>query len=253
MHSTSSYQTAPRSLSLFTRLCPTCVFYLRTLGIVFQAAWRAGGQYSLEQWFQDSQKFINICEASGLQFLVENLDSYQSLPGPCVIVANHMSTLETFCLPGFLGPIRPVTFVLKQSLTTYPVFGRIVNKTQPIVVQRVNARQDFKVVMDQGLERLQQGLTVIVFPQTTRTTTFDPQNFNSIGIKLAKKAGVPVLPLALKTNAWGTGRLFKDFGPIDPQHQVHFCFGSPLSIEGTGKQEHQDVVRFIQSKLALWS
>ena len=43
------------------------------------------------------------------------------------LVANHMSTMETFCLPGILVPHRPVAFVLKRSLTRYPVFSHVVN------------------------------------------------------------------------------------------------------------------------------
>ncbi|MDY0274442.1 MAG: lysophospholipid acyltransferase family protein [Desulfomicrobium sp.] len=250
---TNTYMTPAHPVSLFSRLCPTAAFYWRTLSIVCQAAWRTRKGYSNAQWIEDSRTFIRYCEASGLRFLAENVYNYTNLPGPCVIVANHMSTLETFCLPGLLSGIRPISFVLKRSLTTYPIFGRVVNVTQPIVVDRVNAREDFKVVMEQGLDRLQRGLSVIVFPQTTRTPSLDRQAFNTIGIKLAKKAGVPVLPLALKTDAWGTGRLFKDFGPIHPQRRVHFCFGSPLTIHGPGKNEHEEVVEFISWKLAGWS
>jgi 1-acyl-sn-glycerol-3-phosphate acyltransferase len=80
-----------------------------------------------------------------------------------------------------------------------------------------------------------------------------PEKFNSIGIKLAKRAGVAVVPLALKTDAWAPGKFLKDFGPIDPSRKVHFAFGEPVSVEGSGREQHETVVAFIQGKLEEWN
>ena len=70
--------------------------------------------------------------------------------------------------------------------------------------------------------------------------------------ELAKRAGVPVVPLALKTNGWGNGHLIKDFGKIDPSKSIHFCFGDPFEISGSGREEHETVFQFIQKKLDSW-
>lgn len=235
-----------------SHIWPTLNFYARTAAIVFNAAWRTRNGYSMAKWSEDSLSFRRACEACGLRFEIQNLDAFANLPGPCVIVANHMSTLETFILPGLLVPIKPAIFVLKRSLTTYPVFSRVVNAVSPIVVDRVNPREDFKIVMEEGVDRLEKGMSVIVFPQTTRTAGLNRATFNSIGVKLAKKAGVPILPLALKTDAWAVGTLFKDYGPIHPERPVHFAFGDPLYIRGAGKNEHEEVMEFIHWKLAGW-
>lgn len=250
---TDTYVTPDRQLSVFSRLLPTAVFYARAFSIVCQAAWKTRHGYSMSQWAADSQTFIHGCEASGLRLHAENISAFANIPGPCVIVANHMSTMETFCLPGLLAPIRPITFVLKRSLTVYPIFSRIVNVIEPIAVDRTNPREDFKIVMEQGIERLQRGISVIIFPQTTRTPTLDRKAFNTIGVKLARKAQVPLLPLALKTDAWGVGSLIKDYGPIRPEVPVRFCFGQPLTVNGQGKSEHEEVMEFISWKLAGWS
>ena len=87
-------------------------------------------------------------------------------------------------------------------------------------------------MLNGGVERLKAGISIIVFPQTTRMTQFDPEQFNSIGVKIAKKAGVPVVPLALKTDAWANGKFLKDFGAVDPRKEVHFTFADALEIEG---------------------
>ena len=104
-----------------------------------------------------------------------------------------------------------------RTLTTYmPFFGPVMCSRDPIVVGRTNPREDLAAVLEGGLERLKKGISIIVFPQHTRSREFNPQMFNSIGVKLAKKAGVPIVPLALKTDAWGQGKKIKELGPVTP-------------------------------------
>jgi 1-acyl-sn-glycerol-3-phosphate acyltransferase len=162
-----------------------------------------------------------------------------------------MGSLDAFVLPTIIQPLKRVTFIVKQSLVEYPIFGHIMRSRDPILVGRTNPREDLRVVLEGGMERLRRGISIVVFPQTTRTVTFDPAAFNSIGIKLAKRAQVPVVPLALKTDAWGNGKYLKDFGKIDPSKTVHFVFGQPMHIQGPGAAEHQQIVEFIRKHLLL--
>ena len=187
-----------------------------------------------------------------MQFEITGTDHFSRLEGPCVFIGNHMSTLDAFVLPTIIQPLKPVTFVVKQSLVEYPIFGHLMRSRDPIVVGRTNPREDLKAVLEGGAERLQSGISIVVFPQTTRTALFDPAAFNSIGIKLAKRAQVPVVPLALKTDAWANGARLKDFGRIDPAKTVHFAFGEPLRVQGSGAAEHQQVVEFIRGHLVSW-
>jgi 1-acyl-sn-glycerol-3-phosphate acyltransferase len=155
-------------------------------------------------------------------------------------------------LPTVIQPLKRVAFVVKKSLVEYPVFGHLMRARDPIVVGRTNPREDLKAVFEGGVERLRSGISIVVFPQRTRSPLFDPASFNSIGIKLAKKAQVPVVPLALKTDAWANGTLLKDFGRIDPSRPVHFAFGEPQLVQGCGAAEHQRVVEFIRGNLESW-
>jgi 1-acyl-sn-glycerol-3-phosphate acyltransferase len=108
------------------------------------------------------------------------------------------------------------------------------------------------VVMTEGAERLSRGFSIVIFPQTTRTDSFDPSKFNTIGAKLAARAKVPLVPLALRTSMWGTGRWLKDFGPIDPSRPVDFAFGEPIAPEGTGDAAHRATVEFITGAFSRW-
>lgn len=210
------------------------------------------GKYPSSEWTQSSYEILRGMEKCGTSFHISGMDNFKQVDGPCVFVGNHMSTLETFVLPCLIQPHKEVTFVVKDSLLKYPFFGPVLASRDPIVVSRKDLRADLTAMLEGGPERLANGRSLIVFPQGSRSMELDPQHFNSIGVKMAKKAGVPVIPVALRTDAWGTGKKNKDFGPIRPQIGAYFKFGEPLEITGNGKAEHAAVVEFIQKNLAEW-
>ena len=250
----NTYSSANTPTSWFFRNNPTPIFYAKMFYIVWTANRLAQkGNYSGEAWVRSSVQIIRALESVGTHFDIQNLDFYRDLEGPCVFVGNHMSVLETFVLPCLIQPYRDVTFVVKESLISYPLFGPILRSRDPIVVGRVNPRDDLKIVLEEGRNRLNRKVSVVVFPQTTRSPVFDTDKFNTLGVKLAKRANVPVVPFALKTDAWGLGRKLKDFGKIYPEKTVRIHFGDPMHISGSGKEEHNTIIEFILAKLNDWS
>jgi 1-acyl-sn-glycerol-3-phosphate acyltransferase len=250
----SAYASPPgRPAGLLERLLPTLSFYVYSMGIVHRSLKPAEmGLYDDERWCADSRGVVRALERVGGRLEVEGLDHIRGLAEPCLFVGNHMSTLETFILPAMIQPWKPVTFVVKRSLITYPFFGPIMRSRDPVVVDRANPRDDLRAVLAGGLARLRRGVSIVVFPQSTRMTRFDPRQFNSIGVKLARAARAPIIPLALCTDFWSNGTMLKDFGLIYPDRVARFRFGAPMRVEGSGRREHETIVGFIQSSLERW-
>jgi len=245
-----------RVLSLPARifLRPVVTFYPQFFFIIWLNGRRAlKGRYGGDKWASSSLDVMHALENVGVGVEISGMDNLRKREGPVVYIANHMSTLETMVLPCILQPVKETTFIVKQSLINMPVFGPVMRSRDPIVVNRTNPREDLKAVLDQGTAKLAAGISIVVFPQSTRATVFDPSEFNSLGIKLALKAGAPVLPVALKTDAWGIGKRVKEFGRIDNKKTVHFAFGEPMDITGRGAGEHEKVIAFIQGKLQEWA
>ncbi|QDV41392.1 2-acyl-glycerophospho-ethanolamine acyltransferase [Stieleria neptunia] len=248
------YRTADGPKRWMARSFPTVSFYRQFAWNVYRSSRIARqGKYGNQRWSETSFEVMQSLESVGVRFEVTGLRHLGDLTTPCVLIGNHMSMLETIVLPAIIQPIRDVTFVVKQSLMDYPVFRHILRTRDPIAVSRENPREDFKRVMTEGAERLAKGVSIVVFPQTTRSDSFDPGTFNSIGVKLAARAKVPVVPIALQTDAWGNGKWIKDLGPIDPRKTVRFAFGEPIAIEGRGDRQQQAVIDFIATKLDRWN
>lgn len=248
-----SYHTQPRPIFFLARCLPSLFYYTEFLTYVFRYSSLAKrGAYGDEEWWYSSLLALQGLEKVGVEIEVTGSKWLESVAGPCVFIANHMSTLETICLPAVIQPYKDCTFIVKRGIVEYPVFKHIMLTRGPIVVDRTNPREDLKVVLEEGCNALARGRSVVVFPQTTRSVTFEPEQFNTIGVKLAKRANVPVIPLALKTDAWGIGALVKEFGRIDPTKKVHMAFGAPITIQGRGNEEHRQIVEFIQQQMQQW-
>lgn len=250
------YESPSRNgASLSCKLClsPWVYFFGNMARIVVKSALKSSkGLFDCAEYCKNSVEFLNVVENCNCKVVVEGLSNLSVCEGPIVVIGNHMSSLETFLLPGIMLPRKDVAFIVKESLVNYPVFGTVIRNVKHITVSRVNPKDDLKAVMEKGLEYLSSGVSVVVFPQATRNTVFIPEEFNSIGIKLAKKAAAPVVPLALKTDFWGNGKILKEFGPINPANEVHFRFGPPIYIQGNGKAEHASIIEFIQKALQEW-
>jgi 1-acyl-sn-glycerol-3-phosphate acyltransferase len=209
--------------------------------------------YDKKAWADSSFYIFRFIEKSGGRFNITGMENISKIDGPVLFISNHMSTLETMVFPSLIAPHREVTFVVKESLVKHPLFGDVMRSRNPIVVGRTDPRKDLQAVMQEGQELLSKGISIIIFPQSTRSVKFNPEEFNSLGVKLAKKAGVPVVPVAIKTDFWGNGKVLKELGPIDSRKTIYIKFGEPFSISGTGRDDNQRIIEFIQTSLDEWN
>jgi 1-acyl-sn-glycerol-3-phosphate acyltransferase len=247
------YRTAPRRISRVTRTFPSLAFFSKFFGVVLRAARLAkAGRYGGYEWSLSSLEVLHVLESVGCQFEITGVDNLRRVSGPCVLIGNHMSTLETAVLPCVIQPVREVTFVVKQSLVDYPIFKYVMRSRDPIAISQINPREDLKMMLEGGADRLARGISLVVFPEGVRRAAFDPAEFNTIGVKLASRSGVPLLPIALETSAWPRGKYISDVAPINPRRKVRFAIGAPMTVHGRGADEHQAVIAFIQERLAAW-
>lgn len=228
----------------------TIKIHLNVLRKIISAVYKLKkGVYSYEDIVCDGLDIVKMLRNAGCKVIIKGNENLKELKQPCVFIANHMSTLETLVLPAVIGKELPITFVVKKSLLKYPFFGKILSMLKPVPVTRKYPKEDYRIVIQEGMERLQEGISVVVFPQATRQVIFDPAKFNTLGVKLARKASVPAVPIALRTDAWGMGKILKDFGKIDISKPICFFIGKPLYIEDKGLKEHFQIIEFIEQSL----
>ncbi len=249
------YQSPERRLFLAHHLpgWRAFIYYARiVMSFVMARLEGLRGKITNEQWLKASIRCLQAVESAGGRVNVSGLAAVSQYKGPLVYIANHMSILETVILPSVTLTFNDVTFVIKDELRRYPLIGRVMKILNLIAVYRKNPREDLKIVLNEGHNRIRQGCSVVIFPQATRSKVFDEKIFNTLGVKLARKAGVPVVPIALKTDFHGNGQWIKEVGRINPDLALYFKFGEPMLVTGNGHATHQRVVEFITQNLKQW-
>ena len=255
-----AYVTDPsRRRTLLDRLLGGArwVFYADYIRLVLSCSNAARrSRFPDEAWNRSSWEVLDSMERHGARFDIEGWENVSALEAPVGFVSNHMSTTESMVLPALIRPHRPVTFVVKESLTRGRLFGPIMRSRDPVVVTRKDPRRDMVTVLEEGAKRLAAGISVVIFPEGTRQDEFRPANFNSLGVKLATKTGVKVVPIALRTDFWGNGKWFdfmKEWGPLHRDRKLRFAFGPAIDPAIDARVAHRETVDFISGKMREWA
>lgn len=139
----------------------------------------------------------------------ENLPSDNS---GYVILSKHQSTWETFFLTTLLYPQVPV---VKAELAQLPIFGWMLSMLNPIWIDRNKKTNALKQVIEQGKQRLNQGVSVLVFPEGTRVQPGQRKSFSKGGALLATSTKAPVIAVAHNSGEyWSNSDWVKKSGTI---------------------------------------
>lgn len=199
---------------LFTPFFGVAVFAARLAGFV--------PAYNMAQaWGRAVLAWVRI--TCGIRHEVqgqENVPDY-----PVVVLSKHQSAWETLFL---LTHLPPAGWIIKRELLWLPVVGWCLYILRAISIDRSSGREARDQIVEQGGDRLRDGIWVVIFPEGTRVAPGQRKRYGAGGALLATKAGAQVLPVALNAGeVWGRYAFLKRPGII----QVHF---GPL-IDGRGK------------------
>lgn len=132
--------------------------------------------------------------------------------GPYVALAKHQSQWETYFLQWYLFP---VCVVLKRELLRIPFFGWALKMMHAIAIDRGSPKAAMRQTLNEGLKRLAEGYSVLIFPEGTRTLPGEKGRYARGGAGLAIQAGVPVVPVAHNAGElWATKRFLIHPGEI---------------------------------------
>jgi len=129
-----------------------------------------------------------------------------------VVLAKHQSVWETFMLQEVF---KDTVFVWRKEIKYLPFFGWALASIPMIETDRSVSRSSLKRLVDQGRDRLDNGYTVIIFPEGTRSQPGSKNRYKVGGAHLAVETGAPVVPVALNSGEFG-GRnlLFGQCGTV---------------------------------------
>ncbi|MBL4762117.1 MAG: 1-acyl-sn-glycerol-3-phosphate acyltransferase [Gammaproteobacteria bacterium] len=128
----------------------------------------------------------------GLKYKVEGLENIPA-ERASVIMSKHQSTWETIILWKIMPPL---VWVAKKELMRVPFFGWGLAMLKTIALDRGAGRSAINSLVEQGTERLKNGLSIVIFPEGTRVLPGHKKRYKKGAAILAVESGFPVLPLA---------------------------------------------------------
>lgn len=136
--------------------------------------------------------------------------------GAAVIVANHSSLVDILVLYGLY---RPFKWVSKAELGRVPFVGWMLWINDYVLVRRGD-RDSIRDMLEHCRRHLSNGCPLLLFPEGTRTLDGKLLPFKEGGFKLAREAGVPVIPVAVSGTYDAFPKTGLVFGRMDCRIQV---------------------------------
>ena len=137
--------------------------------------------------------------------------SWPAQGGPFVVVANHQSLLDIVLLSRMP---REMKWVGKEELFKIPWIGWMLRLTGDIAVRRGDSESGGEAVA-KARAYLERGMSVMIFPEGTRSRDARLLPFKKGAFRLAIETGVAVLPVVLSGTAEGFQKGGTTVGPCD--------------------------------------
>lgn len=135
-----------------------------------------------------------VCGHIKLNLIVEGAENLPKDDETVLFVANHQSYIDIPVLLGALG--KPYGLMAKTAIGKVPLLRLWMDQLGCVYVKREDVRSSI-TAMKEGEERLRNGHSMILFPEGTRSIAEPIAEFKAGGIHMAKKAGVPVVPVMI--------------------------------------------------------
>jgi 1-acyl-sn-glycerol-3-phosphate acyltransferase len=176
----------------------------------------------------------------GLDYRVEGRENLPAVPH--ITMWKHSSAWETIAQ---IVICPPQAWVLKRELLWLPLFGWLIALMRPIAINRAAGTRSINQVLEQGKQRLDSGLSVLVFPEGTRVAPGQTRKYGMSGFLLAARTGAPIVPVAHDAGDYWPRR-----GWLKKAGTIRVVIGPPIPSAGRDPRDlAAEVQQWIEAKV----
>ena len=135
-------------------------------------------------------------KAAGIQMAVKD-EEYLWSHRPAVFILNHQSGADILIVAKLIK--KDAVGIAKKELRNTPI-GLILMAADTIFIDRSNPDKAIEA-MQPAVDALQNGLSVVIAPEGTRSHTYRLGPFKKGAFHLAMQAGVPIVPIVVKNSS----------------------------------------------------
>ncbi len=161
---------------------------------------------------------------------------------PHIYVMNHQSMVD---IPAaFLAVRTPLRFIAKQSLALVPFLGWYMRAVGMVFVDRSRTAKAI-ASMQQAVVLLEEGASIIAFPEGTRSPDGRIRPFKKGVFMVALQTGVPIVPMAIE----GARDVLPPNGFRPRPGRIRLKIGAPIPTEGLGKGDRDELIAKVRGTI----
>lgn len=169
---------------------------------------------------------------------LEHIDRNRSY----VYMSNHMSMFD---IPVLLACLRvQFRWIAKVELFGIPLFGRIMTSAGYIPVDRSDRRAAFRS-LKLASEKIRNGVSVMIFPEGTRSDDGNIRAFKNGGFIMAIDSGCPILPLVIH----GTGSIMRKNEKRIRRGRVFLEILEPVETSDCTRKEKNELIEKVRTRM----
>ncbi len=161
-----------------------------------------------------------------------------------LFMANHASFFDLLILgsylPGYLSGIEA------SEHFSWPIWGTMIRRLGMIPIDRSSGAASMRSIK-KASEKIKDGVSVLILPEGTRTTSGRMLPFARLPFHLAKKSECPITPVGLK----GTFKLKNKKSWLLRPGRVEMNFGETISAEEVAEKSSDELKEIVRSRIAV--
>lgn len=165
-----------------------------------------------------------ILKLCGIRLTVQGLEGLDP-NRQYIFIANHQSYIDIPVLVQALSQFQ-LRWIAKKELFWVPLFGWVLWSSKHIIVDRSSLSRAMNS-LSKARERIEKGISVVVFPEGTRSRHGDLLPFKRGGFLLAFKSQTPIVPVTIK----GSGAVWSRGDWRIRSGEIEIVMGKPVSVD----------------------
>jgi 1-acyl-sn-glycerol-3-phosphate acyltransferase len=163
--------------------------------------------------------------------------------GPYIFMSNHQGSYDIFALLAHL-PFQ-FKWLAKKELFSIPFFGWTMAAAGYISIDRKGTRQTVKA-LNEAAEKIREGMSVVIFPEGSRSPDGSIQPFKKGGFTLAIKSGVPIVPIAIT----GTREIMPKDKLTAASGQIRIRMSPPIEIKNYSLKDRKSLMEKVSKTIS---
>jgi 1-acyl-sn-glycerol-3-phosphate acyltransferase len=180
--------------------------------------------------------------ANRVKVKLEGIENIQG-EGPYIFMSNHQGYYDVFALLGRL-PFQ-FKWLVKKELFSIPFLGWTMAAAGYINLDREGTRKTVEA-MNQAAQKIQEGMSILIFPEGSRSPDGSIQPFKKGGFNLAIKSRIPIVPIAIT----GTREIMPKGKLTAAAGQIRIQIGHPIPTQSYSLKEREALIRKVNQAIS---